>query len=122
MLTIFHTYIVRRFLAGVVSTFVFILGLGCGGDPTSVVRVPTCGEAFGGYYDAGCSFVDSSGDSVDLRVMTTLCTAARAAADAWGGDCPDRMDAYLVCLSRVSYPDQCRYCDDELEFSQECEV
>ena len=74
------------------------LSAGCSEDP------PSCQQAVGSYYGAGCVFTDGAGTTFTEAEVVFACRADRANLPA---SCQDDLDAFLICLDERTGPGDC---------------
>lgn len=78
----------------ILIALVVSLVAGCAEDPP-----PSCQQAIGHYYQAGCSYYDlNSGAPIAAATMIANCQGAAAEAPA---QCQDELDEWLVCNNEV---------------------
>lgn len=74
----------------------FVLGLAaCGGGDDA----PSCAQAFNGYYDAGCTFIDQTNQPVPRNTLIAECQGELRDIPA---ACDDEFEAFLSCLEGSS--------------------
>jgi len=86
-----------RHYRAVRTLIVALLLAGCSDDP------PSCQQAAGHYYAAGCAWFTSTGPVSEGQFALT-CQQTEAAAPA---DCLDEFDAWLFCLDGVKDAGNC---------------
>jgi hypothetical protein len=75
--------------------------IGCGGDGPP----PSCADAFGHFYGAGCTFVDAStGQPFPMDEIISQCQSLAANAPA---NCRDELNTWVRCIEETSASKNC---------------
>lgn len=98
-----------------IAMVVIVSVAGCGSDSSGDVN---CGESFDHFYAAGCAMFDASGKAIAQQESIKTCIAVSVEAYEVGGNCPDRMVAWVDCIGGVT--DNCEECNDELGTMKAC--
>lgn len=68
----------------------------CSSDPP-----PSCQQAIGNFYGAGCTYLDGSGAPIPAASAENICIQIAGAVPS---NCKDAFDAWLVCNDDVIAP------------------
>jgi hypothetical protein len=93
-----------------------VLAAACGGDD-----LPSCQQAFGSFYGAGCALYDISTNPPGQYSQTQATAICQQINIDVPERCRDRYEDWLICIDSIATMSQCETCSQEMDALFACD-